>query len=208
MRAGDFSGVNPIFDPLTLRPDPTTPGRFLRDRFPEDRIPANRIDPAAARILALFPEPTSPGLVNNFTFAPMRRQRDDTFDARADHIFSTKDTFFARYSFNDTNTFTPPQLPQVGQMHAGADTGRFAGNALQRAQGLHLNHVHVVSPTSIIELKAGYVRYAINSLPLNYGLNVSEQLGIPGANIDQQSSGLTPITIAGFGGSATATSCR
>ncbi|MEJ7608776.1 MAG: hypothetical protein WKF37_21525, partial [Bryobacteraceae bacterium] len=44
MRRGDFSAVRDIFDPFTVRPDPTTPGRFLRDAFPNRQIPINRFD--------------------------------------------------------------------------------------------------------------------------------------------------------------------
>jgi outer membrane receptor protein involved in Fe transport len=200
MKVGNFSGVNPIFDPLSSRPDPTNPAVTIRDRFPNDTIPTSRIDAPTSRIAQLYPDPNLPGLANNFVFAPVRRQRDDTFDARIDHRFSDHASLFGRYSFNDTNTFTTPQLPAVGDIEAGADVGRFAGTALQRAQGLLLNYTHVFTPTLLMELRAGYVRYAIQSLPLNYGKNVSEQLGIPGANVDEQSSGLTPFVIAGFRG--------
>ena len=48
---GDFSDLlrlpNPaqyqIYDPLTVRPDPANPSRFIRDPFPNNIIPANRI---------------------------------------------------------------------------------------------------------------------------------------------------------------------
>ncbi|HEX8292553.1 MAG TPA: carboxypeptidase-like regulatory domain-containing protein, partial [Pyrinomonadaceae bacterium] len=43
-RQGNFSqsGVT-IYDPLTTRPDPANPGRFIRDPFPGNIIPANRL---------------------------------------------------------------------------------------------------------------------------------------------------------------------
>ena len=48
---GDFSDLlrlpNPaqyqIYDPLTVRPDPSNPNRFIRTPFPGNIIPANRI---------------------------------------------------------------------------------------------------------------------------------------------------------------------
>jgi outer membrane receptor protein involved in Fe transport len=200
MKAGNFAGVNPIFDPLSLRADPITPGRSLRDRFPGDQIPANRMDAPARRIAALYPTPQSVSLANNNTNTGARRQRDDTFDTRVDHRFSDQNTFFTRYSFNDTTTYTPPQLPRVGDIEAGGETGSFAGTALQRSQGLLLDDVHVFRPNLLMELKAGYVRYEVLSLPVNYGKNISQQFGIPNANFDDVSSGLVPITIAGFRG--------
>lgn len=199
MRNGDFSGINPIFDPLTGRPNPAQAGGFLRDRFPNDRIPASRIDAVALRLLQLYPLPQNSALVNNFTMSPSKKQRDDGFDARIDQYFSEKDTFFGRYSFNDTNTEQPPQLPAVGDINPTGDS-LFPGPTLQRSQGINLNYVHTFRPTLLMELKAGFTRMGLASLPLNYGKNVSEQLGIRGANIDSDSSGLTPIAIAGFRG--------
>ena len=53
-RTGDFSQsfdasgrLLPVYNPLSTRPNPASPGRFLRDPFPGNRIPANRIDPIA-----------------------------------------------------------------------------------------------------------------------------------------------------------------
>jgi len=200
MRQGNFAGVNPIFDPTTTRSDPSRPGVSVRDRFPNDQIPASLIDPVAAKVVALYPIPQTGGLVNNFTQNPAKTQRDDTFDAKIDQHFSDRDIFFARYSFNDTNTFLPPQLPKIGNIQAGGDTAQFAGASRQRAQGLHLNFVHTFRPNLLAEFKAGYARYAIHTLPPNYGNNVDQQLGIPGGNVDADSSGLTQMVIAGFRG--------
>src|SRR5262249_52055893 len=90
--------------------------------------------------------------------------------------------------------------PRVGDIEAGGETGSFAGTALQRSQGLLLDDVHVFRPNLLMEFKAGYVRYEVLSLPVNYGKNISQQFGIPNANFDDVSSGLVPITIAGFRG--------
>jgi hypothetical protein len=38
-----------------------------------------------------------------------------------------------------------------------------------------------------MELKADYSRYMVQSLPVNYGKNVSQQLGLNGVNIDADS---------------------
>ncbi len=200
LRQGDFAGVNAIFDPLSTRPDPARPGGFLRDRFPGDRIPPSRLDPIAVKLAELYPEPQRPGVVNNFTHNPVRTQRDDTLDARIDQHFSERDYFYARYSFNDTNTWLPPHLPKKGDIHPGGERFQFAGSTLQRSQGLHLNYVRTARPNLVAELKAGYSRFALATLPPNYGKNLSEQFGIRGANFDIHSSGLTPVAIAGFRG--------
>ena len=45
-----------------------------------------------------------------------------------------------------------------------------------------------------------YARFSINTLPVNYGVNVSERVGIRGSNVDSDSSGLTPMVVSGFRG--------
>jgi hypothetical protein len=198
MRQGNFAGVNGIFDPLTTRPDPTRPGVSIRDRFPGDVIPADRIDPVARNLVDLYPQPTTAGLANNFTFTPNREQDNDTFDARVDHRFSDTNTLFARYSFNNTNTVIPPGCPAAANgISPVCDTGR-SGTAKQRAQAAQLNDIHVFSPQLVLELKLGFSRYFAYSLPQNYGTKASEQVGLRGVNIDDDSSGLSIISAAGY----------
>ncbi|MBY0495210.1 MAG: TonB-dependent receptor [Cyanobacteria bacterium] len=55
-RRGDFSdSAVTIFDPLSTRPDPLAPGRFIRDPFPGNRIPTARLNPVAVAMLAHVP---------------------------------------------------------------------------------------------------------------------------------------------------------
>ncbi|MEO5742525.1 MAG: TonB-dependent receptor, partial [Vicinamibacterales bacterium] len=56
------------------------------------------------------------------------------------------------------------------------------------------------SPSLLLDAKGGFSRYDAGTLTSNYGLNVSQQMGIPGINVegDLDSSGLSRITIAGF----------
>ena len=63
-----------------------------------------------------------------------------------------------------------------------------------------MNEVHIFGPTLVLELRAGYERYALQSLPINYGKAISQQLGIPNANFDLQSSGLTAFAPSGYRG--------
>ena len=39
----------------------------------------------------------------NFTNVPVRRFRDDEFDVRLDHNFSSKDSAFARFSYDQAD---------------------------------------------------------------------------------------------------------
>jgi len=191
-RQGNFAGLNAIFDPLS------TTAQSTRTRFPGDQIPASRINPIALNLINLYPLPLTSGLVNNYTYQPLKEQNNDTFDGRVDYRFSDANTAFVRYSFNNTNTVIPPGCPVAPSgISPVCDTGR-SGTAHQRAQGAQLNDAHVFGPHLVMELKSGYSRYEVYSLPQNYGKSVSQQVGLTGVNIDSDSSGLSIISTAGL----------
>ena len=197
-RVGNFSGINPIFDPLTAQPNPAQPGTFLTSELPNDTIPQSRLDPVALNYMSLYPLPNAPGLSNNFTYAPIRTQRMDTFDTRIDHYFSERDVFFGRYSFADTDTFQPGSLPPANGIQPIGAPGTFPGPGYVRSQNVHLNWVHTFNPNMVLEAKAQYSRFWNQSLPANYGKDVSQQFGIPGSNVDLFSSGLDQVSPAGY----------
>jgi outer membrane receptor protein involved in Fe transport len=190
-RQGNFAGFNPIFDPLTTSGTTRTP-------FAGNQIPANRINPIAQNLINLYPLPLTSGLVNNYTYQPLKTQDNDTFDAKVDYRFSDSNTAFARYSFNNTNTIIPKGCPAAPNgIDPVCDQGR-SGTAAQRAQSAQLNDVHVFGPSLVMELKADFSRYVVRSLPVNYGKNSSQQIGLNGVNIDQDSSGLSIVAISGL----------
>jgi outer membrane receptor protein involved in Fe transport len=190
-RQGNFAGLNPIFDPLTTNGS-------SRTAFAGNQIPANRINPISQSLINLYPLPLRSGLVNNYTYQPVKTQNNDTFDAKVDYKFSEANTAFARYSFNNTNTLIPKGCPAAPSgIDPVCDQGR-SGTAAQRAQSAQLNDVHVFGPSLVMELKADFSRYVVRSLPVNYGKNVSQQLGLNGVNIDADSSGLSIIQISGL----------
>jgi hypothetical protein len=102
--AGELRGTESHFDPLSTRGN-------TRTAFAGNQIPANRINPIAQSLINLYPLPSTGGLVNNYTYQPVKTQNNDTFDARVDYRFSDSNTAFARYSFNSTNTVIPKGCP-------------------------------------------------------------------------------------------------
>ena len=197
-RQGDFAGLNRIFDPLSTGTNPANINSSIRSEFPGGQIPANRISPIAQNIINLYPLPQTGGLVNNYSYQPLKTQNNDTLDGRVDYRFSDTDTAFARYSFNNTNTVIPAGCPAAPNgINPDCDEGR-SGTASQRAQSAQLNEVHIFGPTLVMGLKAGFSRYWVHSLPINYGKNTSEQVGLNGVNIDADSSGLSIISIPGL----------
>ena len=136
LRTGNFAGRNTIYDPSTGLP------------FPGNVIPQNRIDAAARNLVNLWPEPTSSSATNNFVYAPVKTQEDDSFDIRLDHRINAENSLFARYSYNNARTFFPDSLPPVnGITPGGLGNTVFPGTSKQKPQAIQVNFDRVVSPT-------------------------------------------------------------
>ena len=109
MRAGDFTGQPTIYDPSTTVPSGTS---FARTAFPNNQIPSARFDPAAVKLLAELPLPTSPNLTsNNYVVSPTNTNRAKRTDVKSDFQISSVDSMFARYSYFTGQTVTYGPFP-------------------------------------------------------------------------------------------------
>ncbi|MBL8140719.1 MAG: TonB-dependent receptor, partial [Acidobacteria bacterium] len=188
MRTGDFSQLSAvIYDPTAGR----TP-------FAGNVIPAGRIDAIAQKFLNLYPLPTSGALVNNYTATRDRTQTANTFDVRVDHRFTNERIMFVRYSDNRVETVAPGVFEEVNGIAAGGSAGGFAGAATSKAYNVAGNYLQVFSPTLIMELKAGLTHIDNQSVPETYGQNIASSFGLPGINVDDNTSGLPNFAVAGY----------
>jgi len=74
-----------------------------------------------------------------------------------------------------------------------------AGNVKDRGQHAAASWTRTISPTLLNDLYGGYFRYHVGALPPDFGKNVAQSLGIPGANRgDPTSTGLTHVDVAGY----------
>ncbi len=134
---GDFSDLlrlpNPaqyqIYDPLTVRPDPNNPSRFIRDPFPNNIIPANRIvNPLYALYRQMLPKPNQNLIengqqpVNNYyRGGEPDKPVSSLYAGRIDYNKSGNDRFFVRVS---GNTFIEPvsdwtyEVPEFEGLHS------------------------------------------------------------------------------------------
>ena len=205
MRNGDFSELSAqIYDPINA----------TRTPFAGNQIPAGRFDPIAVKYMQLYPLPTGPGLANNFAYTNERTQDNDATDIRVDHRFDDRNTIFARYSYNKTDTLTPSLCPPtvIGGnsidptcIVGGAATGNYAGPNYTTAHNVTGNYVRILNATTIMEVKANYSKPDILSLGPNNNSNYGDFFGVPNANTGaQETSGLPlmemrPTTIAALG---------
>jgi outer membrane receptor protein involved in Fe transport len=121
-RAGDFSQtftntgkLVTIYDPATTRPDPSRPGRYIRDPFPGNIIPAGRINPISAAILNYYPLPKNAGDpltgLNNFPFSGTQPQTNNDISVRVDHQINASTSLMGRFSQSRINITLPFVFP-------------------------------------------------------------------------------------------------
>ena len=172
----------------------------LRDpqggNFPNKTIPEARFDPVYRELVKLYPNPnfadnTRRNYVNN---PPWRTDRDQ-LDFRYDHTLSEKDNFFVRYSHYRYDNLQDPPLPGIARGGVGNDRG------LDDNDGDHLaaSWSHLVSPTTINEVRFGYKYLKVNKVhtdaPPQSELN--QQFGLKGFNEHPSILGLPRILLAG-----------
>jgi hypothetical protein len=195
-RSGDFSrAAQRVFDPLTQRQ--LADGRFERDQFPGNRIPPTRIDRTGQNILNVYPTPNlGTGLANNFLYNPVRIQNDDAVDVKIDRQFSTSDLGWLRVSWGNNDLTEPSFLPAPAIGNGPGVPGLNTQPVLQAV----LSETHTFSPSAFNEARFGFTRLNLESFNANFGRNVSEEIGVRGANVpgDDLTSGLTIFSIGGL----------
>jgi Carboxypeptidase regulatory-like domain len=190
MKRGIFTEEGrPIFDPLTTRPDPSNPSRIIRDPFPNNTIPTVRFNAVADYFAKNFyPDPTGPGTVSNFATSAKDRTQRDQFNTRVDWIVSPKDSFFGRFSYQDSTLYQAR-----GIFNQGALPG-FGDDFISNTRNIVLSDVHTFNPTTILEGKFSYYRNLPSLSPQQLGNDVNAKLGVKGV---RQNEPLNP-NVAGF----------
>jgi len=159
-RSGNFQGVAHIYDPMTTTLDPVT-GIYHRTQFPNDIIPASRFDPISAQLLAAYPLPQTSALANNIVTYPLKKSSDNRGDTRIDYQISPTQTFFARYSVDDTQI----QMPNTFNDAIGGNDGAFSGPQANRGQLGALSYNKVITPRLVGEYRFGFNRFTSYLLP-------------------------------------------
>src|SRR3989449_65677 len=189
-----------IFNPFTTQNHACADGSgtvLLRDPISNGSqinvIPSIMTDTTGSNVADLYPLPNGPGLVNNYFSNPNRVNDQDSFDIRLDHRFREQDQIFAGYSFGDIRSFRPGPLGDLGGLDCCPSRDK------TRSQHVSLGWTHAFSGRLLNDAHGGFFRFAVNALPLLFGKNLSEQVGIPFANRgDVNSSGLSFIDVSGF----------
>jgi len=190
-RTGDFSAAPTlIYDPLTGNADGSG-----RQPFPGNVIPADRLSPIARAILSRLPPPNlaaAPGQPNHQT-SYRRDKETQGFDVKITQQVGTADQVAARLSFQRPKIVDPPIFGAMGG--GGKD---FAGTGTDLTYSTGFNYNRVWNSSTTTEVRGGFSYYHNEAIAAGNGLTTAADLGIPGVNLDEWTSGMSTIDISGF----------
>ena len=194
-RAGDLSaGGTNIYDPATGNSAGRGRSQFVYQGKANVIDPA-RISPIAQRILALVPLPNINGtsLTNNYSQNTKFIRLSDSFDVKADANIHQSDHLSYRYSWQKVDQTQGAIFGLAGGPAQGANNA----SGTQTAYNSALNYTHVFSPKLLTEIRVGLNHYRNTARQVDYGTTASSDIGIPGVNIDANTSGLVTINLGG-----------
>jgi hypothetical protein len=151
-------------------------------------IPGALINPIGARVAMLYPAPNeNPAGGFNYENQPTRKLNEGTWDVRLDHNFSSKDSAFARFSYDQATNFVPGGSPTWSEANA------FGSNQHIENHGRNavVTETHVFSPNLINQATAGYNRIFNHILSFGTGTCEAATLGIPGADLASSCDSIT-----------------
>ena len=182
VRAGDFTGQNTLYDPLTL--DATG----ARVPFPKNIIPSSRIGPIASAYLAQY-EPL-PNLNNgngsNYLDSTPNRNQVDAFSTRIDHQFRNQSQISARYTLNGESNRIAGSFP----LRPTAES--------VRAQQAALNYTYA-GQSWLNEARFSFTRMSMYDTPESaFQTDVAKQLGVQGLSSDPANYGLPYFQVTDY----------
>lgn len=152
-RSGNFQGSGyTIYDPATTTCIATNPNggctRYSRQPFPNDVIPPSRISAIGQAILAMYPQPTAAGNVDNYAISGARDFLYDQYVGRLDQAFTDKTRLYGLYLAQKNGAHLPgngfPNEATTRNVPTGFDYNIILGGT------------HVFSNSLVLDLKASF----------------------------------------------------
>jgi Carboxypeptidase regulatory-like domain len=144
------------------------------------------VDPIGLAVINLYPH----GLDtytngNNYANVPVRRLNEGNATIRVDHNFSNKDSVFARFSYDQANSFVPGGSPTWAEENA------FGSNQLisNHARNAVISETHIFNSNNINQASVGFNR--IFNHITSFGefgapICMADTLGIVGADLNSK----------------------
>ncbi len=163
-------------------PNPVNANGSQAQGTPCNKIPAGLFNNIGQAMMRIYPTPNADVSGDNYVNEPVRSLNETKFDIRLDQTFSSKDTGFGRFSYDQAFSFVPGGAPGLASASAFGSTERLINHAREIALG----ETHVFNATTINQATVGYDRIFNYILSLGSGTCASATIvpgGIPGANL-------------------------
>ena len=160
-----------------------------------NKIPSAMFDPsvnpaingAGLAMMKMYPvaNAVDTSTLTNYSNVPVRKLDETSFDIRLDHNFSTKDSVFARFSYDQATSFVPGGSPGFAEANAFGSTQ----NITNHGRNVALSETHNFSDRNINQLTLGYNRIFNHILSFGNGSCEAANIGIQGANLNAKCPG-------------------
>ena len=152
-------------------------------------IPSSLIDPVGQSLMQLYPQSntSNAALGYNYQNVPVRKLNEGEFDVRLDHNFSSKDSVFARFSYDQAVSFVPGGSPGFAEQNPFASTQ----NITNHGRNAVISETHIVSPNNINQFSFGFNRIFNHILSIGTGTCEAAKLGIQGADLGSACDSIT-----------------
>ena len=186
LRAGDFSGLPVICDPVAGTPGTCVP-------FEGNRIPAPRIDPIAAALLERVPAPTSDAALQNLTSQEEQDRDLHQFSLRIDHRVTASGQLTGRFSTFDADERQPFG---AGALQEALVPG-FGRSLTTHTRNALASHTHVFGTQILNEIRAGWMSVHGGQTSLNRGVDFAGRTGLLGVTRDPRDVGYPQVSLGG-----------
>ena len=145
-------------------------------------IPGGLINSVGQNLINLYPtgNPTFLTIGTNYSNVPVRKLNEGEFDIRLDHNFSSKDTAFARFSYDQATSFVPGGSPGFAEQGAFASTQTITNHG----RNVAISETHIFSDHNINQITAGFNRIFNHILSFGDRSCEAQKLGIQGADLN------------------------
>jgi hypothetical protein len=168
-----------VYDPLTSHAcksnvdvSGSCNSTYIRNPFPGNVIPVSRISPIGKKILSYYPAPNINDVVNNYAAGTGGKYRYDQPIGKFDHIFDEANRLAFTFTFQDGQEYrNSTGLPGA------AASGNI--NTKRRPQNYSAVWTHILSPTTIFDLRTSFGRFGQYFPNVDYAnVTTPEDLGL------------------------------
>ncbi len=146
--------------------------------------PNGLFNPISAQILGSTTFYPVPNVTNsssvNYSSVPVRSLNEGEFDVKIDRNFSSKDSVFARFSYDQANSYVPGGSPGFAEANAFASNQ----NISNHGRNVVISETHIFSEHNINQFNAGFNRIFNHIKSQGDRSCAAAKLNIPGADIN------------------------